>query len=175
MKKLGEILIEQGAISDKQLAQALERQKKESGRMLGELMVDMGYVSEEQIIAALANQFKIPYLPLTNFSFNETLADAIPKELMKKYMCLPIDRIGNLLTVVIADPTNEEVVKELESVTKNKIQLFVGTVTDIAWAIQKHFGVRVEAHRDADRKVKEISFRAATGNRKKEDESLPPS
>lgn len=168
MKKLGEILIEQGSLTDKQLEKALERQKKETGRMLGELLVDMGYVSEEQIVAALANQFKIPYLPLSNFSFNESLSSLIPQELMKKYMCLPIDRIGNLLTVIIADPTNERAVKELEEATRHKIQIFVGTVTDIASALQKHFGVRAAPMKDPDQQVKEISFRAATNPTKKD-------
>ena len=70
MKKIGEILIENGALTPIQLGEALERQKGEPVKLLGQILLEMGYVTEEDIVAALAAQFNVPYLPLQNFIFN---------------------------------------------------------------------------------------------------------
>ena len=59
-QKLGEILIQQGLISEEQLKDAISRQKRERGR-LGEILVKMGTLTEDDIIAALGTQLNLPY------------------------------------------------------------------------------------------------------------------
>ncbi|MBI4394786.1 MAG: hypothetical protein HY583_01175 [Candidatus Omnitrophica bacterium] len=140
-KRIGEILIENGTLNQEQLQAALKLQKQESAKLLGQVLIELGYVTEEDIVVALATQFNVPYLPIGNFTLNETVNGLIPKELITKYICVPLDRIGNLLTVVMSDPTNEEAIKEIEKVSNCKVQIFVATPTEIMNVIQDHFRI----------------------------------
>lgn len=144
--KIGEILIEHGALTPEQLNEALEHQKKERGKLLGKVLIDLGYVTEEDIVIALATQFNVPYLPIANFALPEGRDKLIPKELVHKYICVPLDRIGDVLTVVMADPTNEQAIREIETATKCKVQVFVATATEIAAVIRKHFRIDVSSN-----------------------------
>jgi type IV pilus assembly protein PilB len=162
MKRIGEILIEHGSITHDQLKQALERQKNEPSKLLGELLIAMGFVSEEDIVVALATQFNVPYLPVGNFTLDEATTKLIPQELIQKYLCIPLDRIGNLLTVVMADPTNEDAVREIESAANCKVQAFVATAAEIASVIREHLKISLVRTKD---QVSQISFRSAVTQR----------
>ena len=96
-----------------------------------------------------------------------------PKELAQKYVCIPLERIGNLLTVVMADPTNERAVKEIEVETKCRIQVFVATTTEIANAIQQYYGISIAAASKPDQNVSQISFKSAADRKRDENKAVP--
>ena len=168
MKRIGEILIEHGTLTQKQLEAALKEQKQQPDRLLGELLIELGYVTEEDIVAALATQFNIPYLPIANFTIDESVTGLISRELVEKYICVPLDRIGNFLTVVMADPTNERAVSDIEAITKCKVQVFVATTTEIVAAIEKYYKIQVAPGSKPDQKVSQISFRSAVDQKREE-------
>ena len=141
MKRIGEILIENGSITAIQLDDALRYQKKTPGKLIGKILIELGYVTEEEIVIALASQFNVPYLPLANFTFNESNTKLIPRELIEKYLCVPLERIGNLLTIAMSDPTNEDAIRTIESATKAKVQPFVATSSEIAKVLDQHFHI----------------------------------
>lgn len=170
-KRLGEILIEQGVLKQGDLEKALELQKKEGG-LLGSVLIRHGFVQEEDIVVALATQFNYPYLPVENFAINPDVIKLISSELIKKYYLMPIDRISNVLTVIMADPSNEEAIKEIEKVSGCKVQAFVGTVSEIQNAIKRVFkDVHFEEGLSGSEGVANISFKAAT-EKKKENQEL---
>ena len=143
MKKIGEILVENGSITQKQLGEALNYQKKQPAVLLGKILIELGYVSEEDIVVAVATQYNVPYLPIGNFSLTETAETLIPKELIQKHVCVPLERIGNLLTVVMADPTNEQAIREIEEATKCRLQAFVATASEITSVLKSRFHLNV--------------------------------
>ena len=59
-KKLGQILVEAGLISEDQLVQALEEQKKKKAK-LGKIIIEKKWAKEEDICKALSKQLNIPY------------------------------------------------------------------------------------------------------------------
>ena len=145
MKRIGEILIENGSITATQLDDALQYQKKTPGKLIGKILIELGYVTEEEIVIALATQFNVAYLPLVNFVFNEGHEKLIPKELIPKYLCVPLERVGNLMMIAMSDPTNEEAIKSIETATKTKVQPFVSTSTEIAKVLEQHFHLDVSS------------------------------
>lgn len=145
MKRIGEILIENGSINVAQLEGALRVQKKTPGKLIGKILIELSYVTEEEMVIALATQFNVPYLPLANFSFSEANEKLIPKELIVKYLCVPLERTGDLLTIVMSDPTNEEAIRTIESMTKAKVQTFVSTVSEITKVLEQHFHMDVNS------------------------------
>ena len=167
-KRIGEILIENGTLTQEQLKVALESQKQEPGKLLGKVLIELGYVTEEDIVVALATQFNVPYLPIGNFTLGDAVDGLIPKELIQKYICMPVDRIGNLLTVVMADPTNEQAIKEIESATQCKVQAFVATATEISAVIQQHFHINLSSAANLGESASQVSFRSAVAQKTKE-------
>ena len=140
-KQLGEILVERGVIDDKQLQEALVSQKDDGG-LLGGILVRLGFVSEEDIAQALTTQFGFPYLPLETYEIEASMMKVVPEEMARKYWLVPIDKIGNTLTVAMADPLNTNAIKELERLTKCKVQAFVATITDVKMALDNCYAAK---------------------------------
>ena len=142
MKRIGEILIENGSITSSQLQDALDRQKKGTPKkLIGKILIELGYITEEDIVVALSSQSNVPYLSLGSFSFTEVKEWLIPRELVEKYVCVPLEKIGNLLTVVMSDPTNDEAITAIETATKCKVQIFVATDTEILTVLKQYFHI----------------------------------
>ena len=137
-RRLGEILIEQGRLTREALEKSLEIQQREGG-LIGEILVHHRFVREEDVAVALATQFNFPYLALENFTINPQALQAVPASLAVKYVFMPIDKINNILTVVMADPTQEAALREIESVTRCRVQAFVGTLSEVRHAIQRYY------------------------------------
>ena len=138
-KQLGQLLAERGLIDKKQLEKALDIQKKE-GHLIGQILVKLGFVSEEDIVEALTTQYGYPYLPLENYEIDKSLLNIIPAQVVRHYYLIPIDKIANILTIVMADPLNAFAIKDIEQMTKMKVEVFVSTVTDIKKSIEKCYG-----------------------------------
>ncbi len=137
-KWLGELLLERGIITRKQLDKALAYQK-EHGGLMGQILTQLGFTSEEDVAMALTAQYGFPYLPLENYEMDGRLAEIIPEPVARQYCLIPIDRIGNALTLAMADPTNVQAIEEIELLTKCVVQTFVSTPADITRAIEKYY------------------------------------
>ncbi|PIU40285.1 MAG: hypothetical protein COT00_02505 [Candidatus Omnitrophica bacterium CG07_land_8_20_14_0_80_50_8] len=136
VKKLGEILIDSKLITQQNLDRGLQVQK-EKGGLLGQVLVSLGLVTEEAIAQALTAQYGFPFLPLGGYEIDKNVAKSIPENVAKQYGLVAVDRVGNVLTVAMSNPLNEQAVEDIEMVTHFKIQLFVSTATDINEAIKR--------------------------------------
>ena len=137
-KRIGELLLERGVITPKELEKALVYQK-EHGGLMGQVLIALGFVGEEEIALALTAQYGFPYLPLENYEIDLGLTAVVPEQLARQYCLIPIDRIGNALTLAMADPSNVQAIEEVELLTKCVVQTFVSTPSDILRAIEKHY------------------------------------
>jgi len=137
-KLIGEILVEREIITPHQLKKALEVQQKEGG-LIGEIIVRLGFATEEEIAQCLSFQYGFPYLPLENYEISEEVIKLVPVHVCQHYCLIPLDKIGNTLTVAICDPLNKEAIEDLEELTSLNIQVFVSTSSDIRKAIEKYY------------------------------------
>ena len=137
-KQLGELLVEHGAITREQLEKALVFQK-ENGGLIGEILVELGFLREEDIAQALTVQYGFPYLPLGNYEINTEIIDIIPARVVRQYMLVPIDKIGNNLTLAMSNPLNLQAIEDVELLSGCNVQTFVSTSTDIKKAIEKYY------------------------------------
>jgi type IV pilus assembly protein PilB len=112
-RKLGEILQEWGVIDEQQLDDALKLAQG-SGKRLGDALVEIGACTEDEIARILAAQFDLEYLDLDQPDpIPKENLDLLPKELVQKYLVLPVKKEGNRLTVVIHDPMDLELLDNL--------------------------------------------------------------
>ncbi|MBU2044678.1 MAG: Flp pilus assembly complex ATPase component TadA [Candidatus Omnitrophica bacterium] len=150
-KKLGDILISEGIIAEKQLKEAITLQEKEGGK-LGEVLIRLGYVNEEQIVIALSKQLSIPYVSLASGKLkpnaDQNLEDLIPQDFAIKNIVLPLSRSLNSLTVVMFDPLDLILLDNLKKITGCEINVVVSTRSDILKALESFYG-RDKIFRDA--------------------------
>jgi type IV pilus assembly protein PilB len=165
--RLGEILIEQGLLDSDSLERALIKQKKEGG-LLGEILIKMGLVKEEGIVIALAQQFNIPYLPVQNCEINPKIIKLVTPTLVQKYLFIPIDRINDVLTVIMVDPTNLYAREQIQKETGMRLQVLVGSATEITTAIRKYYKIKdsILDSEDPSENISNKSFKNAV--------NLPP-
>jgi FtsZ-interacting cell division protein YlmF len=129
-KRIGQVLLEAEAITEEQLNSALKRQRK-NGRSLGRNLVELGYIDEDEIAQCLAEEYKIPYVSLDRYKFDKNLADIIPEDISRNHELIPLDLIGDILTVGIVDvPPDERVIRRLEELTGFKIQIMLVDACD---------------------------------------------
>ncbi len=137
-KQLGELLIDFGVINSSQLEKILELQKQRGG-LIGDLLVELGFAKEEDIAQALTVQYGFPYLPLSSYEVSIDILKFIPLKIALQYVLIPIDKIGNNLTLVMANPLNAKAVEDAESVSGCNVQIFVSTSSEIKKAIEKYY------------------------------------
>jgi hypothetical protein len=137
-KLLGEVLIERGVINQQQLDKALTVQK-EKGGLIGEVLVELGFAKEEDITQALTAQYGFPYLPLANYEINPEIVNIIPSRVARQYLLIPVDKVGNNLTLAMSNPLNVHAVEDVELLSGCSIQVFVSTLSDVKGAIEKYY------------------------------------
>lgn len=137
-KQLGELLLEKGIIDKNQLEYALEVQK-EKGGLIGQVLVDLGYTNEEAIAQAITAQYGFPYLPLENYEIDPDIIKIIPKNVVLQYCLIPVDKIGNNLTIAMSNPLNSQAIEDIEVLSGLYVQVFVSTASDIKRAIEKYY------------------------------------
>ncbi len=137
-KQLGELLIERSVINNSQLEKAIKFQK-ENGGLIGQILVALGFAKEEEIAQALTVQYGFPYLPLECYDINVEAVKLISENVSLQYNLVAIDKIGDLLTIAMSNPLNNQAIEDVEMLTKCKVQVFVSTMTDINNAIKKYY------------------------------------
>jgi type IV pilus assembly protein PilB len=137
--KLGDMLREQGLITEEQLRKALEQQKSGGGR-LGYHLVQMGFVTEEQVTGCLSRQFGVPSVNLANYGIDREVVKLIPMEVAKKYLVMPISRVGMTLTVAMADPSNVFAIDDIKFMTGYNIEAVVAAEAGVIDAIKRCYG-----------------------------------
>ncbi|MBI4712210.1 MAG: hypothetical protein HY762_02725 [Planctomycetes bacterium] len=138
-KRLGELLIDDGLITNDQLQVALKEQQK-TGGLLGETLVKLGAITEYDIAAALSTQFGLPYIDATHYTVNKEIFQLLPVEFMKQHQLVILDKISTIVTIAISGPLSEKVFEEIEKATKCKAFVFVSTVSQIKQVINSFGG-----------------------------------
>jgi len=122
--RLGEILLQQGLLTEAQLQEALDAQRK-SGRKLGRVFVEKGFVSEDQISTALARQLQVPYVNLKQFVIKPEIAARLPETQARRFRAIVLEDGGSFYRVAMADPTDLFAYDEVSRFLKRDIQLAV--------------------------------------------------
>ncbi|MGZ4210536.1 MAG: GspE/PulE family protein [Actinomycetota bacterium] len=135
-RTLGEILIDDGLITEEQLDDA-RRESEQNGKSLGRTLIDLGLVGESNLVKALATQIGLPFMDLSDFQIDMTAASLVPQSLAKRYTALPIAFEEEVLIVAMSDPGNVFAVDDIRTLTGRDIRIVVATRTDIGDAIER--------------------------------------
>jgi type IV pilus assembly protein PilB len=125
-KKLGEILVEGGLLTQLQLEEALPFQKK-SNLKLGQFLVREGIVSESQIVDLVSSQLRLEKYRPDRHSVDVDLANLLPADIAHKYQAAPLQKNGLLLTIAMADPLDINALDAIEVYTNCEVEAIICT------------------------------------------------
>ncbi|MBO5484278.1 MAG: Flp pilus assembly complex ATPase component TadA [Lachnospiraceae bacterium] len=157
-KRLGDLLLGAGVITQEQLEEALQRQKEAgNGQKLGMTLVDMGIMNDEIIAEALCHQMGLERVHLAGITIEDEVLALVDEKVLRKYMLIPYEFAPdnpNLLRVAFSDPLDMIAMDDLSIITGLQIEVRVTTVKDVAQAIDRFYG-NSEAMKVADQYAKE--------------------
>ncbi len=136
--KLGQLLLSANLVTETQLKEALNLQKKEGGR-LGSKLVKLGYLTEEKLVSFLSKQYGVPAINLSDYEIDPAVLKLIPAEMAKKYLIIPVARVGATLTVAMADPSNIFAIDDIKFMTGYNVEVVVASESSIIDAITKYY------------------------------------
>ncbi len=154
--RLGDLLINQGIITEEQLQKGLEIQK-ENGCKLGEALVEGNIVAEETIVKILGEQLRLAYVDLSNAKIEEEILELVPSALLKKHMMIPFEYAEdnpNVIRVAMVDPLDIEAVDDINIVTNLQVETVITTRRSLNMALDKYFGQK-EVYSAVDEYAKE--------------------
>jgi type IV pilus assembly protein PilB len=145
-KQLGQILLEQGLISEEHLQRALEEHRN-TPKSLGRVLIDLGYIRERDLVRALAEQVGLEFVDLTEYRIDAAATALLPEALCRRYRALPIGEEDGKLLVAMSDPANVYALDDIRTITGRDVRPVVATANDVEQSIQKFSGMgeQVEA------------------------------
>ncbi len=140
--RIGDLLVEAGAITSEQLQEALAKQKEEGG-MLGNIIMELGFISRELLITVLTTQMGIDYCEIRTVQIDENVLNLVPKELVTKYKAMPIgfsEENANVLQVAMADPMDLMAVDDISIASGLQVEPLLSFEDDLDNVIGKNYG-----------------------------------
>ncbi|MGH7179279.1 MAG: GspE/PulE family protein [Tepidisphaeraceae bacterium] len=141
--KIGEILVEEGILSEEQLKRALAEQKA-SGRMLGEMLVEQGVIEAGVLVQALARRLGFPGCHLRHGLIDPAVLKLIGEEEAGRLKAIPLFKVRDTLTVAMAEPQSLPAVDRLRALTGCKIRAVLALEANIFEFIKKYAGGNVD-------------------------------
>lgn len=137
-KRIGEILIEKGLITEAQLHDALSEQRVTDG-FLGTILLGKGWINERQLLEALSEQFDIPLVDLKTQYIDMELARKFSSSLILDHKCFPLRQDEDSITVAIVNPLNAVAMSKIEEEAKpRKVNFVLVAEGDIKETIQNY-------------------------------------
>ena len=136
--RLGDLMAKEGLISPAQLAQALEYQKKNGGR-LGSCLVKLGFTNDEDVTTFLSRQYGVPAINLSYFEVDPEVVRLVPEDTARRYEVVPLSRVGSALTIAMVDPTNVFAMDDIKFMTGFNVEPVVASESSIREALDKFY------------------------------------
>lgn len=137
--RIGDLLVEGGVITEKQLNVALDIQKGSGGKKLGNILVDLEIITEEQMLSVLQKKLNVPLVDLQNIKVNESVMENFPESEAREKLIFPYQLRGNTLVVATADPLDYEALNSIGAATGKNIETVLATRENIGLAINRFY------------------------------------
>ncbi len=145
-EKLGEMLRKEGQITKDQLEEALEAKKKFDVK-LGTALIQLGFVDEDTLQSFLSRQLNYPIIDIGQLVINPATTKVLTYEQAKEHRVFPIRIANGVLTLAMADPTNNEAMEEVQTLTKLSIKAVVSKEKSIIEAYKKYYKISGEEYK----------------------------
>ena len=132
---IGQILLKNGACTPEQLDEGLAKQDITQKR-IGEILIELGHISEDDLLKALSEQLGLPYLGrLTPEMVERDLVARVPRNFAQTYKIIPVRREGGAVSVATSDPLNTQPLDDIGLILESEIRTVLAGTEDIARTI----------------------------------------
>jgi HD-like signal output (HDOD) protein len=138
-KRIGELLVEADLVSADAVTEALEWQRKSGGRLVG-ILVAMGALSVEEFARFLVREQRIPSVALDHYEVPPEVLGLLSREFCLQHEVLPLDKMGNSLTIGMACPLDAATIAKIEQMTGLRVRGLLCSLEDIQAALREHYG-----------------------------------
>lgn len=177
-KRLGDVLTDAGLVSEEQLNNALEMQKK-TKRRLGEVLIDEGIITEAEVIEALQMQLGIEFIDLSQADLDPELSRVVSRNVARQYNVVPVKTTPDEVYLAMSDPLNFMAIEAVKTATRKRVVPMVSTNESIQRAIMTLYGNEgaARAIEEMKRDVKQTddasSFTSSTLGEDEDSQSAP--
>ncbi len=145
IRRIGQIFVDLGFITEDQLELLLEEQKRRPGELLGKVAESLGYVTDEQLAQALAEQMGMRVVNLSEMNIMPDVLAKITEPMAQMYRIVPLEFSDNTLTIAMCDPQKLTIRDELRTFLGYDIKAMVATEREIAKALAKYYATGSES------------------------------
>jgi type IV pilus assembly protein PilB len=136
---LGELIVRAGLLSSVQLDAALAAARA-SGRRLGEVLVEDELVDERELAQIVAQQEGLEFVDLGKHDLDHEALDLLSESSARRYLALPYKLEGTAVCVVIADPSDDTALDAVLGEMERPVRFVVATRTEVDAALREAFG-----------------------------------
>lgn len=137
-KRIGDLLLEAGVITQQQLEEALEEKKIRGGRLCFNL-IRTGALKADDLLTFLSEQFGVAAVNLDHFRVLREVLERVPEEFARAERVVPLHLLDETLTVAMVDPGKGEVVEELEKITGLSIDPLIAPEASLVSALERYY------------------------------------
>lgn len=137
--KIGDVLKEQGYLTQEDLEKALDVQKSSSGKRLGEVLIEQGYITENQMLQAMAAKMDCQVVSIDTLTVDMAAVGKIPIQVAEKYCILAIGNEGGRLQVVVNDPLNFYGLEDVRQITGLELEILLSEKVSLEKAIRFYY------------------------------------
>ena len=138
-KRLGDLLIAAGVLTEDKLAEALTIQKG-SGKRLGDVLTSNNFITSQQLIEALEMQLGVDFIDLSKTVLAPELSRLIPKTVAKKHNVVPVKVDRDQIYLAMSDPLNFMAIEEVKNITRKRVVPVIATSEGVDRAIMSLYG-----------------------------------
>lgn len=138
-RQLTGMLVKRGIISLPEL-KSLEELSIETGESIRDILFRDNRLDEGQLVDILSEQYNVPKIELSELDIQPEVIALLNPQIVSRYNVIPISRIGNTLTVAMADPSNMNAQDDIKFLTDYNVEVVVAASSDIEAAIAKYYG-----------------------------------
>jgi type IV pilus assembly protein PilB len=139
-RRIGQVLVDLGFITDEQQELVVDEQKEHPGQLLGKVAIDMGLINEEQLVQALAEQLSLQVTSVSEITIKKDVLAMVTAPMAQMYKIVPTEFDGDTLTVAMCDPQNLSVQDELRTFLGFNIRVVVTTESSMTAALERYYG-----------------------------------
>jgi type IV pilus assembly protein PilB len=145
---LGQILVERNALTQDQLREAIERQRR-SRKRLGEILMELGFADADSVLDGLSAQLGVPPTRVNSFTVTPEALSCLSERIARKYTAVPMLKTGSTLVVATANPRDLQALDDLRFAAGCEIQTMIALESEIQQALESFYGNPFNAD-DAD-------------------------
>jgi len=145
LRRIGQIFVDLGFITDDQLVMLLDEQSHHPGQLLGKLAESLGLITEEQLAQALAEQWGMQAIHLGDLVLSPDVLSRVTEPMAQMYRIVPIAFRDNTLTIALCDPQNLAIQDELRTFLGYDIRSVVATERDVLKALDRYYAASGES------------------------------